>query len=190
MLKSSKSAMHILKAWIPLAITITCLSGLIYLVVQQDIRIGANDPQIQIAEDLGSQLSAGQNPLMLIPPTKTDMSKSLANYIMIFDKDGKSIGSSVVLDGKEPVLPQGVFANAKKSQENEIRFTWQPKTGVRSAAVLVYYKGETPGFVLIGRSLREIEIREGQQEMIVFAGWLATMFLSLSSVFIVNLIKS
>jgi len=186
----NKTALNILKAWIPLAITITCLSGLIYLVVQQDIRIGANDPQIQIAEDLAGQLSNGQNPLALIPPTKTDMSKSLANYIMLFNKDAKLIGSSVTLDGKDPVIPQGVFIAAKKYQGNETRFTWQPKIGVRSAVVLVYYRGQTPGFVLIGRSLREIEIREDQQGKIVLAGWIAIMLISLSSVFIIGKIKS
>jgi hypothetical protein len=189
MLSLNKTATNILKLWIPLAVTITCLSGLIYLVIQQDIRIGANDPQIQIAQDLASQLSAGQNPLALIPPAKTDISKSLANYIMLFNKDGKLIGSSATLDGKTPTIPQGVFMTAEKAQGNETRFTWQPRTGVRSAAVLAYYTGQIPGFVLIGRSLREIEIREDQQEKIVLAGWIVTMLLSLSSVFVVNKFK-
>ena len=189
MISLNKTAANILRVWIPLAVTITCLSGLIYLVVQQDIRISANDPQIQIAQDLANQLSAGQNPLALIPPTKTDISKSLANYIMLFNKNGKLIGSSALLDGKAPIVPQGVFVAVKKIQGNETRFTWQPKAGVRSAVVLVYYNGQTPGFVLIGRSLREIEIREDQQGKIVFAGWIVTMLLSLSSVFVINRIK-
>ena len=73
MIKLNKTALNILKTWIPLAVVITCLSGLIYLTVQQDIRIGANDPQIQIAEDLTNQLSSGQNPQNLIPPTKIDL---------------------------------------------------------------------------------------------------------------------
>lgn len=188
-MKLKTTILHILKIWIPLAITITCLSGLIYLVVQQDIRISANDPQIQIAEDLAGQLSNGQNPSALIPGAKTDISKSLANFIILFNKDGQLIGTSAVLDGKNPVIPQEVFVNLKKSQGYETRFTWQPKTGVRSAVVVVYYKGQTPGFVLIGRSLREIEIRESQQEIIVFAGWIVTMLISLSSVFVISKIK-
>ena len=189
MFKLNKTKLNILKVWIPLAVVITCLSGLIYLVIQQDLRIGANDPQIQIVEDVADGLLSGQNPQNFIPPTKTDISKSLATYIMLFDQDGKLIGSSATLDGKDPVVPQGVFASTKKSLTNESRFTWQPKTGVRSAVVIDYYKGPVPGFVLIGRSLREIEIRENQQEMIVFAGWAVTMFLSLISVFMVNKIK-
>ena len=189
MIKLNKTALNILKTWIPLAVVITCLSGLIYLAVQQDIRIGANDPQIQIAEDVAGELSNGQNPQYLIPPTKIDMSKSLATYIMVFDKDGKLIGSSVSLNGKDPIVPQGVFASTKKSATGETRFTWQPKNGVRSAVVIDYYKGPIPGFVLIGRSLRETEIRESQQETIVFLGWAATMFFSLLSVLTVTKIK-
>lgn len=190
MVKLNKKMLDVLKLWIPLAVTITCLSGLIYLVIQQDIRIGANDPQIQIAEDLANQLSNGQNPLTLIPPTKTDISKSLANYIMLFNRGSKLVGSSALLDGKAPIIPQGVFAVAQKAKGNETRFTWQPRTGVRSAMVLIYYNGQRPGFVLIGRSLREIEIREDQQGKIVLAGWIITMLLSLSSVLIISRIKS
>jgi len=173
-----------LKIWLPLAITITFLSGLIYLVVQQDIRIGANDPQIQIAEDIASQLANGQNPQYFMPLTKTDISKSLANYVMFFNQDGGLISSSASLEGKSPTVPQGVFITTK--QNHETRFTWQPQAGVRSAVVAIYYKGAKPGFVLVGRSLREIEIRENQQEMIVLMGWTVTMLMSLSSVFIIN----
>jgi hypothetical protein len=189
MFQLNKKNISILKIWIPLAIVITCLSGLIYLTVQQDIRIGANDPQIQIAQDLADQLSTGQNPQSFIPPTKTDISRSLANYIMVFDKNGKLVGSSASLDGKDPTLPQGIFSSAKTSKTNELRFTWQPKTGVRSAVVLDYYKGPIPGFVLIGRSLREIEVREDQQEQIVFLGWAVTMLASLFSIVVISKIK-
>ncbi len=39
----------ILKYWIPLAAAITVVCGVIYVAVQQDIRMAANDPQIQMA---------------------------------------------------------------------------------------------------------------------------------------------
>jgi len=35
------------------------------LAVQQDMRVSANDPQIQIAEDVARQISMGENPLDL-----------------------------------------------------------------------------------------------------------------------------
>jgi hypothetical protein len=37
--------------WLPLAVAITILAGLVYATVQQSLRQGANDPQIQLAED-------------------------------------------------------------------------------------------------------------------------------------------
>lgn len=184
---SHTQVLNILKIWIPLAIVATLLCGLVYLAVQQDIRIGANDPQIQIAEDVARQLSTGQNPLDFIPPIKVDISQSLANYIVIFDSKGKVIGSSAQLDGKDPVIPQGVFTSTKNL--GETRFTWQPKAGVRSAVVVDYYKGLNSGYVLVGRSLKEIEKREDNLGLIVFIAWLVTLGTSLTATVILEKIK-
>lgn len=178
---------YLLKVWFLLAIITTALCGLIYLVVQQDIRIGANDPQIQIAEDVSRQILTGESPLDFIPPIKVDVSQSLANYIIIFDNKGKVVGSSAQLDGKDPVIPQGVFAQTKKL--GETRFTWQPKTEVRSAVVVDYYKGLNSGYVLVGRSLREIEKREDNLGLIVFLAWLVTLGTSLTATVILKKIK-
>ncbi len=170
----------ILKIWLPLAIVTTALSGLIYLVIQQDLRIGANDPQIQIAEDVARQISFGQSPLAFIPPIKVEISKSLANYIVIFDDKGKIIGSSAVLDGKQPTLPPGVLDKTKSV--GETRFTWQPRTGVRSAVVIDYFKSPANnGYVMVGRSIREIENREDNLKLIVFLAWVITMSTSLAT---------
>jgi hypothetical protein len=177
----------IVKIWVPLAIVTTGLCGLIYLSVQQDLRIGGNDPQIQIAEDVAKQISIGQNPLAFIPPIKVEISESLANYIIIFDDKQKIIGSSAVLDGKAPIIPTGVFAQTKSL--GETRFTWQPRTGVRSAVVVDYFKGATNGYVLVGRSLREIENRENNLELIVFLAWVVTLGASLAATVILSKLK-
>lgn len=175
--------------WIPLAIVITALCGLIYLVVQQSIRASANDPQIQIAEDIANQLTLGDNPLAYTPSAKVDISKSLATYIMIFDDKGKALVSSAVIGNKTPTLPSGVLDSTK--QKGETRFTWQPQSNARSAVVIDYYKNsKSSGYVLIGRSIREVEKREANQEMIVFVGWVITMLASLSFVYSLQRIKS
>jgi hypothetical protein len=49
---------YTLKFWLPLAAAVTMLSGLVYIAVQQNMRIGANDPQIQLAEDAARALAA------------------------------------------------------------------------------------------------------------------------------------
>jgi hypothetical protein len=179
--------LNIFRTWIPLAVVTTGLCGLIYLTVQQDMRIGGNDPQIQIAEDVARQISTGESPIDFIPPIKVEISESLANYIIIFDGKGKIVGSSAVLDGKEPVIPQGVFASTKNL--GETRFTWQPKTGVRSAVVVDYFKGPTTGYVLVGRSLREIEKREDNLQLIVFLAWLVTLGASLTATIFLSKLK-
>ncbi len=172
-----------------MAVVITCLSGLIYLTVQQNIRMGANDPQIQIAEDVSAQLATGQNPQYFVPQTTIELSKSLATYIMVFDRNGKLIASSVTLDGKQPAVPPGVFASTKDSTSKETRFTWEPQNGIRSAVVVDYYQGPVPGFVLIGRNIREVEIREDQQERIVLVAWFITMLASLATIFALSKLK-
>jgi hypothetical protein len=124
--------------------------------------MSANDPQIQIAEDIADAITTGKaQPDSIVSPEPTaDITSSLATFAAIYSATGTPIGSSVSLDGKLPTLPSGVFDNAKLHKED--RLTWQPKAGVRIAAVVVYFGGSNPGFVLAGRSLKEIEIRESQ----------------------------
>jgi hypothetical protein len=57
----------ILKHWLLLAIVLTGLIGLVYVAVQQDLRQGANDPQIQMAEDALAKLANGQSVQNVVP---------------------------------------------------------------------------------------------------------------------------
>lgn len=150
----------------------TLVFGTIYTVAQQNIRTSANDPQIQIAEDMAEALNNGSDTTGIFPVTKIDIAKSLAPFVIIFDTNGKTVMSSGFLDGKIPVPPNGVFTYT--SQVGEDRITWQPAQAIRIAAVITKYNG---GFVLAGRSLREIEKREDQ--VFYFAGfaWLASIAL-------------
>lgn len=162
--------------WLPFSVAITLLCGLIYAAVQQDIRIGANDPQIQVAEDAARALAAGANPQNIVPPYQTDIATSLSPYLMLFNDQGKTVISSAVLNGKPPTVPGGVFAYAR--QYGETRVTWQPQQGVRSAIVVDRIQntsGTNIGFVLVGRSLREVEIREGNLLLMVALGWFVTL---------------
>ncbi len=52
-----------------------------------------------------------------------------------------------------------VFCTVSASRVGEDRITWQPEPGIRSAVVVVHYTGATPGYVMAGRSLREVEWR-------------------------------
>ncbi len=163
----------ILQHWLLVAIVVTGLIGLLYAVVQQDIRQGANDPQIQMAEDAAAKLAGGQSAQGVVPSEKVDIATSLAPYLIVFDANGNPIASSAQLDGQTPSIPSGVFDSVRKNGED--RITWQPQSGVRSAIVVTQFTGSTSGFVVAGRSLREVEKREDGLLQILEAGWIVMM---------------
>jgi hypothetical protein len=156
--------LHILRRWLPLALVIVFVSGLLYVTVQQSLRMGANDPQIQMAEDAAVALAAGANPQSVLTNTVVDISTSLAPFLVIYNINGKPLASSGLYHGVAPLLPEGVFTFTR--QNGEDRVSWQPEPGVRAAVVVVAYAGSQPGFVMAGRSLREVEIRETNLEKI------------------------
>ena len=153
---------RIVKRWLPLAIVTAGLCALVYLTVQQSLRMGGNDPQIQLAEDAASRLQAGASVPSVVPAAPTiEISNSLAPWLMAFDDSGKLLATSAALHGVPPVYPSGVLDYTRHNGED--RVTWQPEPGVRMATVVVHYAG---GYVVAGRSLREVEKRETQAEQL------------------------
>jgi hypothetical protein len=173
-------AKNILNRLFPLAVVITLISGVVYMVEQQALRMNANDPQIQMAEDAASALSRGQSIDSVVPTSKVDIAQSLAPYLVVFDNSGNAIASSGLLHDQSPAIPSGVFESVR--QHGEDRITWQPEPGVRSATVVTSYGGAHPGFVLAGRSLRLVEERVDQLGLLVGLGWLGTLFAALVAV--------
>jgi hypothetical protein len=167
----------ILRNWLPIAVVITAMSGLVYLAVQQALRQGANDPQIQMAEDAATVLAHGGTVESVLPTTQVDLEQSIAPFITVFDDTGTPLASSGLLHGQMPPIPAGVFDYVR--QHGEDRITWQPEPGVRQAIVVVSYTGSPSGFVVAGRSLREVERREDGALLEAGAAWLVTMFGSL-----------
>ena len=153
-----KTIRAILIYWLPLAAAITLLSGVIYGTVQQSYRTGADDPQIQMAEDTATKLEGGAALEEVIPQESVDIAVSLAPYLIIFDANKQPTAGNAVLHGELPTVPPGVLDVAKEKGQN--RVTWQPEPGVRSATVVMPVDGGQKGYVLAGRSLREVEKRE------------------------------
>jgi hypothetical protein len=163
----------ILQHWLWMVMVVTGLVGLLYAAVQQDIRQSANDPQIQMAEDAAAKLAGGQPVQSVVPSEKVDIATSLAPYLIIFDVNGNTIASSAQLNGQTPTIPAGVFDSVR--QDGEDRITWQPQSGVRSAIVVNQFRGSTSGFVVAGRSLREVEKREDALLQILEVGWVVML---------------
>lgn len=157
-----------LPTFLALAAAATFAAALVYVAVQGDLRSGANDPQLQLAEDAAAALDAGAAPASLVGPAKVDLATSLASFMVVFDASGAVLASNGVLDGHDPVPPPGLLEEARLHPPDTV--TWQPRAGVRIAQVSVPWRG---GVVLAGRSLREVERREDQLLLVVAVMWLA-----------------
>jgi hypothetical protein len=154
------------------------MSGLVYTAVQQNYRQGANDPQIQIAEDISAAIEAGTPANSIVPPTgTTDIKASLSPFVILFDDSGKMIGSTALLDGKNPSnFPSSAFDYVKTHGMESV--TWQPEAGVRLATVVTRYTGTESGYVVAGRSLTEIEKREMMLMVMSLIAMLFTLILT------------
>lgn len=152
--------------WLYTCFIISLLIGLVYISAQQILRLDANDPQVQIVQDVSASLNAGAQVPQIVQQSSNEVKDTLAPFLVIYDKNGKALVSSGMINGKIPTPPQGVFDAAKNSQDH--RFSWAPESGVREAAVVSKYKD---GFVLAARSLKETEIREDLMLKYAAAAW-------------------
>ena len=155
--------------WLPAAAVATLAAGFFYGEVQHELRSGANDPQVQMAEDAAARLDSGALPEAVLPGNHVELSRSLAPYLMVFDSKGGLVTASLTVDGKPPDYPKGVLDSL---HGGESKVTWQTAGGYRSATVAVPYR---QGFVVAGRSLREVENRENDAILLAGAAWVAML---------------
>ena len=158
-----------LKTWIPFAVSVTLICGIIYGTVQQSYRQGANDPQYQMAGDAAAAIEHGADPKSIVPAASLDLSQTLSPFLIIYDDKGVPAASGALLDGKIPSPPPGVFDYAREKGENVL--TWQPRAGIRQAIVVRKLTGAMQGFVLSGRSLFKVEEREQLLVRQILFGW-------------------
>jgi len=174
--------------WLPFAIIIVIFSGLAYGTVQQVYRQSANDPQIQIAEDLATAIAQGQaQPDQIVPAQgTTELAATLSPFVLIYNATSTQVGSSALLNGKNPSFPASVFDNVRA--HGQWRQTWQPAPNVREAVVVEpYTSGTGSGFLVVGRSLKEIEIRENATELMSgLAGIIALVLTFIVLLFFTN----
>lgn len=159
----------------------TVLAIALYAIPQQVLRQGANDPQIQLAGDLVARLESGVAPDLAVGSADIDMARSLTPFVIVYDDAGKPLASQARLNGEVPSPPNGVFDTVR--QHGEERVSWQPvlgsERGVRIAAVVQRVGGKHSGFVLAGRSMREVEARELQVRNMAGLAWLGMLGLIL-----------
>lgn len=163
--------------WIPLALLFSIGLACTYVAVQQNYRTSLNDPQVQVTQDAVVLVANGQTPESLVPTEKINMAISLSPFIIVYDEQGKTVAGSGLLNGAVPTPPHGVFDYAKEHGVNKL--TWQPQTGVRIAAVIKPFSGPTKGYVLSGRSMREVESRIDSLGNTALLAWLVGLATSL-----------
>lgn len=146
---------------------ITIVIGLIYCAVQQNYRSSANDPQVQIARELQGHLQKG-NPLPF--GDSVEMETSLSVFQQTYDKNANPLLSTGYLNGKVPRLPKGVFEYAKTNGEHWI--TWQPQENVRMATGIVRVNVGPVAYLVVGRSLNDVEKRIASMTKMIFMGWI------------------
>ncbi len=171
---------RILKAWFPLAVVVVLLAATVYGIAQQVLRQSANDPQIWMAEDAATAFENGKSIDSVVPASQIDISTSRAPFLVVYDDSGKPIAASGLLHGDLPVVPLGSLRSSRDYGEN--RITWQPESGVRIAAVITRVATRTPGYVLAGRSLKDVEDRIFNVEMLTGFCALVTLFATLVAV--------
>ena len=165
-----------LAIWLPIVVATTAVCGLVYVTVQQSLRQSANDPQIQMAEDAADALVAGASAESVVSSNHVDVARSLAPFTVVYNDNGQVIASSGMLHRQPLKLPAGVLDDVRIHGDS--RLTLQPESGVRIASVIVKYDGDRPGFVLSGRSMREIESRTSQIRIFVAIAWVVVVGVS------------
>ncbi|HXH27029.1 MAG TPA: hypothetical protein VNG90_03965 [Candidatus Acidoferrum sp.] len=146
---------------------ITVIFGTVYTVGQQMLRSDANDPQIQMSEDMAAKLNGGASPQSLVTG-KVDVSKSLAAFVQVYDSGGALVAGNAYIGDSQPIVPTGVLTASNGVPYNLV--TWQPQAGVRIASVEVKANNF---YVLAGRNLLEVEKREDHSMLLSALGWLA-----------------
>jgi len=156
-----------------LAVLLTLFGGAAALAMQQMLRRGADQPQIDMAGWYAGEITAGVAADEIIPPGYVDMERSLEPFVIFYNEQGRPGPGTGYLDQAWPTLPPGVLDFVRSHGSENV--TWQPRPGVRVASVVRCVTGKTTGFVLAGRSLRLVEQQESMLRRMVIGGWITIM---------------
>lgn len=169
---------HILRAWLPLAALAVLLTAAAFLLVSQAARLAADEAPAQLAAETAAQLAKGTEPWQLMP-AYTDPAASLGTFVQVYDATGRLTNGSALLDGVPPRVPAGVLERARA--RGEARVTWEPRAGVRIAAVIVPLAAPRSGFVLAGRSLAEVDQRVTRLGLLAALALFVTLAVTLAA---------
>lgn len=162
------------RTWLPIAIAVTGVCGLIYVSVQQSYIASLNDPQIRMAHDAADSLDAGKKLSTVVPSQHVAIDKSLASWIAVYDKDGTPLATSGQLFSATPTPPIELLTVVHTDPEyrGENQAVWKPYSGVSQALVIV---ASADRIVVSGRNMHVVEERIWRLGATVFAFWILTI---------------
>ena len=169
---------------VALAVALTLLGGAAAITMQQMLRRGANQPQIDMAQWYAGEIGAGEAPGNVIPPGYVDLERSLQPFVIFYDEQGNPGPGTGYLEQRIPTPPPGIFEFVRIHGSENV--TWQPQPGVRIASVVRRISSKTPGFILAGRSLRLVEEQESLLRRMVLGAWVAVMAMLFAGACLLN----
>ena len=174
------------KNWLGYASVVTLLCLIVYGAVQQTFRQSANDLQYQLAQDAVNAINKGADPKLLTGTQRLDLASTLSPYVLIYDANGNAFGSNITLNGQIPKPPAGALNEARKNSINSV--TWQPRPGIRQAAVMM--AAQRGYLVVVGRSLQNTEEHIYRLGILVLFGWAVSLVAMLVIVVLQELMTS
>lgn len=157
--------MQKISGWVAAAVIITIVFATTYLTLQHVGRQAANDAPAAAAaaqlQQIGSDPEAGP---------RLELTKDSGAFLIVYGADNHPIYTTVTLHGAAPNLPIGVLDTTRAAGSDAV--TWQPEPGLRMAVVTRQIAGKV---VVAGQSLAPFENTDKWTQLILAAGWLASM---------------
>jgi hypothetical protein len=170
----------VIRSWLPLALATTLLCGFAYFGLMHYIRTEANNPQIQLAQDIATSLYGNQTPNANLSGN-VDIQKSIAPFVVVYNSNGAPVDGTGKLDDQLPNISPGILTEVERQTER--RFTWQPNDTVQVAAVVRYYQNEQhAGYVLAGKNLRETEQLQSKLLIYIASSWASILITTLGMI--------
>lgn len=159
--------MHRIVGWLAAAVITTVVFASVYLALQQmarqEVNIAPAAAAAAQAQQIGSDPATGPH---------LELTKDSGLFLIVYGGDNKVIHTTVALHGEVPNLPVGVLEATRARGTDAV--TWEPEPGLRMAIVSRDVGGKV---VVAGQSLTPYEAIDKRTQLVLAAGWLASMVL-------------
>lgn len=164
--------------WLAAAVIVIVVFGTVYLTLQHIGREAVNDaPAAAAAAQIQKIDSYPAGP-------RLELTKDSGTFVIVYGEDNTPVFTTVTLHGEAPNLPAGVLDTTRTAGMDAV--TWQPEPGLRMAVVTRQAAGKV---VVAGQSLTPFENTDRWTQLVLTAGWLASM-LVLAAAFAVTVFIS